>query len=261
MDGTTDKEAFVTHHNYAECLASLVDGASLAYTPLLHRHQLPLLDRKANLIALTKRSLEEERRIVDLDKDYSFASTSWLPVKGYYLLFNLLLTIEYVINPEPSAFTMSHAKCLRAFTKRLNDRELAFDQPVLNTVFDGAIFQHREQSGANLSRRIGLERRFRIAMAKIADYKEEEWKRQKRINDFRTQFSREKRAEFRKHFTCSVFEFPYYMRLRASYRDFAFIEGVSTAETAQYFRSYYDFVMAFYQLLEALKRGLVKARL
>lgn len=260
MKSSTDKEAFVTHRNYAECLASLLQGASLAYTPHLSSHALPLLDRKENLIRLTKRSLDDERGIVDQDKDYSYASTSWLPVKGYYLLFNLLLTIEYVIHPEQAAFALSHTKCVETFTRRLKDGELAFDQPVLNRVFDGGIFQHQEKAGANLSRAISLDRQFKMAMAKIADYKQDEWKRRQRIKSFMPASSRQQRAEFRKDFTCSVFEFPYYMRLRASYRDFAFIEGVSTAETAQYFQAYFSLTMAFYQLLDELKEQLVLAR-
>jgi hypothetical protein len=104
------------------------------------------------------------------------------------------------------------------------------------------------------------ERLFNIAMAKIADYKEDEWKRQNGIRDFLKASTREKRDEFRKGFTCSVFEFPYYMRLRASYRDFAFIEGVSTAETAHYFQTYLTLILSFYCLLDKLKRQLVQTR-
>jgi hypothetical protein len=119
----TDKEAFVTHRNYTECLAPFLDGVSLEYTRHLVRAPLPLLNRKLNLIGLTKKSLEDEKRIVDQYKDYSYASTSWLPVKGYYLLFNLMLTIEYIINPHHNVFVQSHAHCMRAFTRRLKDGE------------------------------------------------------------------------------------------------------------------------------------------
>ena len=155
---------------------------------------------------------------------------------------------------------MSHTKCIQSFTRRLRDRDLVFDEPILNTVFDGTIFLHRDQVGANLSRTISLDRRFKIAMAKIADYKEEEWRRRNRVGDFRNHSNKKLRDHFRNQFTCSIFEFPYYMRLRASYRDFAFIEGVSTAETAQYFQTYFGLTMAFYQVLDELKEVLVRAR-
>lgn len=260
MTNISDKEAFATHLNYADCVASLVKGATLTYAPSLNKRQLPLLEKKANLIALTLRSLKEEKRIVDLDHDYSIGSTLWLPVKGYYLLFNVLLTIEYIINVQPNTFTASHTGCLRIFTKRLKDGDLQFNQPILNSVVDGSIFSHRDESGANLSRRIGIDRRYRIAMAKIADYKEEEWKRQRKIPDFRSKANRQLRTDFRNSFACSIFEFPYFMRVRANYRDFAFIEGVSANETAQYFQCYYDFIMGLYQVLARLQSDLIKAR-
>lgn len=187
------------------------------------------MDTRANLIDLTRRSLRDEKRIVDLDPEYSFASTSWLPVKGYYLAFNQLLTIEYLLDPKPNTFGIGHGTCLDRFTRRIARGELVFSQPILNEVFDGSVFQPQDQSGANLSRRIGPERRFRMAMAKVAGYKEDEWKRKKKIASFRARADREQRDQYRADFQLSVLEFPYYMRVRANYRDFAFIRwGVAT---------------------------------
>lgn len=256
----SDKEAFRTHLNYADCLASLMRGASLKPTLTLRRASLPRVDTKRNLVALTKRSLEEEKKIVDLDSDYSFASTSWLPVKGYYLVFNRLLTIEYVISRQHPAFTMSHATCLRSFSQRLASGEIAFDRDALNVVFDGGLFSHRDEPGANLSRSIGQERRFKMAMAKIADYKLDDWKRRNKISDFKTKESRSKRDEFIKRFTLSVFEYPYFMRVRANYRDFAFIEGISSKDTAQYFGTYFDFIMSLDRALAGLEAALKAMR-
>ncbi|MCH7945115.1 MAG: FAD-dependent oxidoreductase [Armatimonadetes bacterium] len=130
----------------------------------------------------------------------------------------------------------------------------------VNTVFDGDIFHYHDESGANLRSNITLDRSFRMAMAKIADYKEEDWKRLKGIGNFKSPSNQKKRADYRANFTCSVFEFPYYMRLRAQYRDFAFIDGVTSSETAEYFNTYYNLIMAFYEALDALKTKLVASR-
>jgi hypothetical protein len=256
----SDKEAFRTHLNYADCLAALMREAALKPTVALRRAALPHIEGKQNLITLTKRSLEEEKKIVDLDADYSFASTSWLPVKGYYLLFNRMLTIEYIITRQQTAFTMSHAAILKSFSQRLVSGEFVFDRTALNEVFQGGIFSHRDQPGANLSRSVSEERRWKMAMAKIADYKLDEWKRSKKIKDFKTNESRAKRDEFLKRFTLSIFEYPYFMRVRANYRDFAFIEGVSSNDTANYFRTYFDFIMSFDRALEHLQTALKAMR-
>ena len=74
-----------------------MSGTTLQYNNSLQKAGLPDIDQKKNLIVLTKKSLSDEKKIVDIDKDYSYASTSWLPVKSYYLIFNVLLTVEYVI--------------------------------------------------------------------------------------------------------------------------------------------------------------------
>ncbi|HXR23884.1 MAG TPA: hypothetical protein VN742_00895 [Candidatus Binataceae bacterium] len=97
-------------------------------------------------------------------------------------------------------------------------------------------------------------------MRKIAQYKQDEWKRQKGIPDFIKAKNRQKKEEFLRGFQLSVFEFPYHMRLRANYRDFAFIEGVSSEDTAMYFNDYFAFASGFYRALRSLRDQLVKAR-
>src|SRR5260221_2705750 len=91
------QEAFRTHHHYNRSLRLLIEGSTLSHSDVkrIVRGPIPLLDTKKNLIELTKKSLNDEANIVRSDQDYSYASTSWLPVKTYYLLFNVMMTIEY----------------------------------------------------------------------------------------------------------------------------------------------------------------------
>ena len=197
---------------------------------------IPLVDLKKNLIDLTKQSLNDEARIVRKDQDYSYASTSWLPVKTYYLLFNMMMTIDYLFTLDSASFKISHAKCSEKFTKRLSDKEIAFVQHQrLNIVYDKTVFFHREAPGANLRAAIVSDQHATQAMKKIAQYKLKEWMRLKKISNFKHARDRREKQSFYDDFRLSIFEFPYHMRLRANYRDFAFIDGVSSAETALYF--------------------------
>jgi hypothetical protein len=220
----------------------------------------PLGKSKTNLIELTKRSLNDEAKIVRVDKEYSYASTSWLPVKTYYLLFNMMMTIDYLITLDPAAFKIGHSKCSEKFTKRLAANEIGFTQQKLNKVHDLAVFSYREPPGANLRSAILQDQHFALAMKKTAQYKLEEWKRWKKIPNFSSLKNRQAKQVFMRGFQLSVFEFPYHMRLRANYRDFAFIEGVSAANTAAYFNDYLAFAGAFYRALSNLRNQLVKAR-
>lgn len=251
-----EKQAFDTHYNYADCLSLLTQKASLTLKANLNENDLTYLGTKENLINLTNRSLEDEYKIVQIDRDYSYASTSWLPIKGYYLIFNMMLTIDYILTGKRKSFSLSHNNCGRLFTSRLECGELQFNNSLLNQVFDGEIFRVKELTGANLSKKISLSRRYQMAMRKVSYYKLDEWKRLSNVN-LRTKSGKAKKNAYINSFRISIFEFPYYMRIRSNYRDFAFIEGVSTANTKVYFETYYSLIKNLFAALDNFKNDLI----
>ncbi|MCL4518459.1 MAG: hypothetical protein M1587_04605 [Thaumarchaeota archaeon] len=240
-----------------------MDGSRLSFANIhsVSPAPLPELNNKKNLIDLAKKSLRDEARIVSMDKEYSYASTSWLPVKTYYLLFNMMVTIEYLITLNRDCFRMGHGPCIGHFTRRLETGEIVFDVPDLNMVYDGSIFDYHEPSGTNLRRSLPPSQHTRLVMKKIANYKLDDRKRAKGIPSFRSQANQRKRSAFLQTFKTSIFEFPYYMRIRANYRDFAFIDGVTYSNTADYFNDYLAFSLGFYDALDSLKRQLIGARI
>ncbi len=254
---SSEKEAFITHLNYAKCLNSLVLGCSIGNSGSLELLEVPLVDGKKSLISLTKKSLADEYQIVQIDRDYSYASTSWLPIKGYYLLFNQMLTILYLLTGKENAFSLRHTDCMDKFTRMLEQRSLGFNNDLLNQVFNKNIFNFHEAPGANLSLRTSVEKLFQMAMKKVALYKLEDWKRMKNL---RTESGRKQKARYLQDFKISVFEFPYYMRIRSNYKDFVFIEKVSTWDTKEYFETYYSFIVNFNIALENLKKMLFNQR-
>lgn len=256
---TTEHQAYDTHYNYIRCLCGLTNNSTLRFTSSLRKASLPDINEKKNLISLTKKSLSDESKIVSIDKDYSYASTSWLPVKAYYLIFNILLTIEYVIKTQKGTFRLSHASCIDEFTRKLKEQEIQFSNQVLNQVFDQSILAHRVTSGANLSSKTTEKDMYKMAIRKIAKYKVEDWKQKNRIN-LKKPTHKTKYQKYLSSFSVSIFDFPYYMRIRSNYRDFAFIDGVTTDETADYFNAYFSFTVNFVKILEKLKGDLVTAR-
>jgi hypothetical protein len=141
------QEAFRTHYNYIRSLRNLTSGSILSYTNIgqIRPGKTPHLDSKKNLIELTKRSLSDEADIVQVDKDYSYACASWLPVKAYYLLFNLMLTIEYLFTLDPQSFKLGHGRCSQSFTDKLAAGDIVFSAPRLNRIYDKTIFTHHEE--------------------------------------------------------------------------------------------------------------------
>lgn len=259
LRNTPEHQAYDTHFNYIKCLASLTNGTTLQYTGSLQKAGLPDIDQKKNLITLTKKSLNDEKKIVDIDKDYSYASTSWLPVKSYYLIFNVLLTIEYIFKIQKTIFRQGHTKCVDEFTRKLQVQEIQFSNTILNQVFDQTILTHKVVSGANLSSRTTDSDMYKMAIRKIAKYKEDNWKQTNRIN-LKKKTDKTKHQNYLSNFSVSIFDFPYYMRIRSNYRDFAFIDGVTTDETADYFNTFFAFTVHFVKMLEKLKTDLITTR-
>lgn len=254
-----DRQAYATHLNYIECLAKLSSRAVLVYVPKLTNSPLPCVNTKDNLIRLTAKSLKDEHQIVQIDEEYSFASTSWLPVKSYYLIYNLMLTAEYVITAQKASFRMSHADCVNEFTRKLRCGEIQFSEDILNQTFDKNILDHKIKTGSNLSPRTSPSDMYKMIMRKIAVYKVDNWKQHNSI-DLRKRADKLRHAKYLSTFTVSIFDFPYLMRIRANYRDFAFIDGISSKETARYFKSYYAFTARLAIELSALKRQVVAMR-
>lgn len=256
---STEHQAYDTHLNYVKCLHDLLQGASLQYTGFLKQATLADLDVKKNLINLTKKSLIDEHKIVQIDADYSYASTSWLPIKSYYLVFNILVTLEYIFKLQKSVFRLTHTSCINEFTRKLRSGEIQFSEPILNQVFDQAILNHTVKSGANLSSYTTKSDMYKMAIRKIAKYKLDDWKQKNHI-DLRKSTHKIKCQQYLSSFTVSIFDFSYYMRIRSNYRDFAFIDGVTTTETAHYFNQFFGFTSGFVKALEGLKRDLIKLR-
>lgn len=258
--GFPEQQAFDTHFNYISCLARLLDGATLKFALSLTKAGLPNVDEKSNLISLTKQSLNDESRIVGIDKDYSYASTSWLPIKVYYLIFNILLTIEYIVKIQKNIFSKGHHACIEEFTRKLKDKEIEFSVAELNTVYGQSILNYRNAAGANLSKKTCDADMYKMAMRKIANYKVDDWKKRNHINGHKRVDKARLAHYLANDFSVSIFDFPYLMRIRSNYRDFAFIEGVSTTDTARYFNEYMIFTARFVKALEQMKKVLIKAR-
>lgn len=254
-----EHQAYDTHYNYIRCLCNLMKNTSIRYTGSLRKAALSDLNEKKNLIDLTKKSLDDEYKIVQIDKDYSYASTSWLPVKSYYLIFNILLTTEYVFKIQKSIFRLGHTSCVDEYTRKLESGEIQFSEPLLNQVFNKSILNHVVKSGANLSSKTGSDDMYKMAIRKIAKYKIDDWKNKNQIN-LRKKNHKTKYQKYLSTFKVSIFDFPYHMRIRSNYRDFAFIDGVTTNDTAQYFKTFFGFTVYFVNSLEGLKKDLIKIR-
>lgn len=250
---------FKTHLIYTERLLRLSNGVSIKcqIKPLLNKSNLDDIKNKLHLVELTKKSLEDEHRIVDIDMDYSLASVLWLPMKVYYLLYHLLSVIDYILTGEKDSLNISHEGCSAIFSRRLKNGDIEFSETKFNDVFAKDILKFRSKSGEHLKRSADDDVIYKLIMKKIGSYKIENYKLKSGLNA-QTKKGRGKMNNYlTSKFSVSIFDFFCLMRIKSSYRDFNFIDDMPAIDTRKYFQEYYIVADNFYKCFNNLKNKLI----
>jgi hypothetical protein len=253
----TERNDYLIHLKYAHRLATWSKG--LTISSALSRHpkaDLKLVEDKAHLMALTRQSMKDELAIVMADADYSVASVLWLPTKSYYLLYHMVCVIEYIFTADSEWVRHSHNQCLKTFASRIRNNHFTFSYLPFNTVFDKSILNYRSASGEILRATVADDVVHRLVMKKVTTYKVEDEVLFKKINK-RTNDGRKAYEKLLNKIDVSILDFFYSMRIKSSYKNFSFIDGIEADGTKQYFERYYELTENFYDCLNNLKNDLI----
>ena len=256
----TNRKDFRTHLIYTECLSRFSKDLSLSCTlvPLLKRERLSDLKSKEQLIALTKKSIDDEFEIVERYKEYSTSSVIWLPIKSYYLVYHQLCAIDYILTGAPSSLSIHHGTCLYRFTQRLDASVIKFNQPFFNVVCSKTILDFKTKTGGeHLSPTASDKLKYTRILKKVGKDKENDYKVRKGYEDERNRENKAEMDKFREKLTVSVFDFFYLMRLRLNYRNTDFVDDIPAQDTKKYFLYYYRATCRFHTCFENLKNELI----
>ncbi len=250
---------FETHLKYITRLVRLSSRISITCNikPKLKKDKIENIKNKLKLLELTKKSIKDEYKIVQFDSEYSTASVSWLPIKTYYLVYHLLCIIDYILTNNPASISAKHSKCISIFSKRLSDKSLQFNKPLLNEVFNKSVFSFTTTSGEHLRISVSDDVIYKLLMKKIANYKIKNFMITQNIPNLRYKKDKEKINRFKNSLSVSIFDFFYLMRLRLNYRDFNFIDNIPASDTKAYFEAYYKVGGYFYTCFDKLKDKLI----
>ncbi len=255
----SDRLDFETHLKYVSLLAKISYGVSVtsSIVPKLNSTKIAFLKNKLQLIELTKKSIKDEYEIVQFDREYSTASVLWLPIKTYYLTYHLLCIIDCIITGNVKSLSEKHSKCIEIFSKMLSDGSLQFSKPLLNNVYDKSILNFKTTSGEHLRSNVDDETIYKLIMKKVANEKIQNYMISNGIADLRTIKNKEKIERFKNTLTVSIFDFFYLMRLRLNYRNFNFIDSISSTNTKTYFEEYYKASGYFFTAFNNFKNKLI----
>lgn len=153
---------------------------------------------------------------------------------------------------------------LRKFKERIERGEISFNKDIFNNNFQcSKIINLRVKSGANI-KIIGFDLTERAVqvLKKLVYYKLEDFQREERIKNFRSKKNRQKKKEFLENNTVNIYEFFYWYRIKANYRDLEFLnKDISSYKFSDFYRNYFELTFTFFSVLKKLINDLAKIRL
>jgi len=258
--GPFEHPDFVTHANYLRFLknhsSKLKLNCNLKITKQMSYDKRA--SQKVKLIELTLENLKEEKSNIDKYPDYAVVCVSWVPVKSYYLIFNMLVLLQYLKSTSNTYLTITHSGLFDSFREALEKKEFTFNNDYFNQTYQvEEIWKWKIPKWENVKRNSADEElRYKQIMKKLALYGAEDFKRNKRIKrligENKVQFSKNK---------INLCEFLYWYRIKANYRDMEFIDkGVPVNDFVDFYNDYFELSVNFYKAMKDCINGLSQIR-
>jgi len=154
-----------------------------------------------------------------------------------------------------------HKDILRWFNNCIKNTELNFSNPLFNCVYLCLDVRNiKSNPGENLRKNtFNIDARCKQILKKLVDYKVDDFKREKNIPNFRKKKHQAERDNFLKSNYVSIFEFFYWYRIKANYRDLEFLDtDIASPSFQDYYNYYFNLTMntqaAFKQLINKLSK-------
>lgn len=246
---------FITHLHYIEFLNTISKDMSLERKREFNgKIQTPskLLKQKARLINFTLKSIGDEYGVISTNNDFAVFCCSWIPVKSYYIVFNLLLILKYLITCDEKSFSSSHSGINKEFKGYIERGEIKFSKDCFNEVYDGKkieeICHWKSASGESLKIiSFNEEGRLKLILKKIVEYKKDDFKRIKNLKSLRGKNGK----EFLSQSKINLSDFFYCWRIKANYGGMEFLDKqIPDIQFKNYFLNYYGFLLNYHKCLK-----------
>jgi len=256
-----DHPDFSTHANYLHFMSE--NSRELKLTCDLNVRSRIALDKKVNqkikLLELTLENLKEEKKNIEKYPEYAIVCVSWVPVKSYYLIFNLLTLLEYLVTASDTYLIISHTALFNKFRSLISEGKVVFSKDIFNK-----ICTIEEANDWKIPRWENVKRvdanptiRYRQIIRKLSQYSKDEFKRLHKIKRLRGK----KKKEFEAKAKINLCEFFYWYRIKANYRDMEFVDkGVDVRDFNNFYDDYFKLSMNFYSAFKTCINDLTVKR-
>jgi len=238
---------FTTHLNYVRCFNQLSKNLGLNCKINITNKikETKDLTKKIHLIELIFENLQEEHKLILGNPSFAEICIPWIAVKSYYLIFNLLLIIKYLITSDKNSFNSSHYNILKEFKTYLKKNDLNFTRVEFNEIYIGrSVLKWKAKPHANIKIiNPDLKERFFQIIKILMKYCIEEFKRKEKINTLNCK----KGKDFLNKANINVCEFFYWYRIKSNYRDLEFLDkGIDDDQFLDFYQNYFELTENFY---------------
>lgn len=259
-DKDFDTADFKTHSNYVKHLSALTKNLTLnlIYRPNENLEESKYLKTKLKLIELTLENLKEEMNNIRTYPEYSIICVSWIPVKAYYLIFNLILLIAYLDSCDESNLKYaSHVNAINYFKNLLN-KKIKFNLLDFNETYKADIIsKFKVDKWDNIRQNVSPETRKKEILKILLRYKIENFKFINKIK----RLSGKTKEKFLSSVTLNLIEFFYLYRIKANYRDMEFISKlIPVGDFFKFYENYYNLTLNVYNALSKTINDLSQIR-
>ncbi len=244
----TNDQDFRTHSNYVKFFNSITKNLEIETSNNFHskiQNPINILDKKIKLAELIYKALVEENKIIKTIPEYAIPASSWIAVRSYYLLFDLLLITKYLIKCDPNAFNSTHSEIQNFIKKSIKTKDFFFNIQLINEVYKikKILNWSSPQKGSNLERiKVDPQIRYLQIIKKLAKYRKDEYKRRSKIKNLRGK----NKNEF-ENSKINICEFFYLYRIKSNYRDLEFLSrDIDTNEFINFYNNYFELTQNFY---------------
>jgi len=237
---------FMTHLNYVRCFNKLSKNLELDCKIEITAKikETKYLAKKTHLIKLLAENLKEEYKLILNNPPFAEVCIPWIAVKSYYLIFNLLLVIRYLITSDENSFNLSHYNILKEFKIYLKNKNLIYNKENFNKIYNGkSVLNWKAKPYANIKIiNPNLRERFFQIIKILMKYCVEEFKRKEKIRTLNSKKGR----DFLDKASINICEFFYWYRIKSNYRDLEFLDkGIDDNEFLNFYRNYFELTKNF----------------
>lgn len=264
--GGIEPPDFRTHLNYLTCVELLSRSLSIDLGRIIQKQitESKLLNKKLTLVRLTKEAIDGELKTIKSNNEYAELCVSWISVKSYYLFFNLVQILSYLLDGNESCLKQTHNENRKWLKGAISKNEIIFDSEVFNKILSSSKVTTRKfRAGENLKiANVDIVPRIIQVLKKMVNYQIQQLVFEKKIKNFRSKESKKMRVDFLETETVCLCEFFYWYRIKANYRDLEFLNHeIPTSSYVEYYEKYYSLTMNFYNALRDKINFLSKIRL